>query len=114
VTAEGLQQRVTRKHTVKDQYVGDYNDFVKYAILRCVLEQSLPLAVCWMLTADDLSGEGGRTGYLSQPSKNHHLDPALFEFFQALVRQGNRSVAASKRAVSCRLSRSTGSGSRID
>jgi hypothetical protein len=43
---------------VKDQYVGDISDFEKYSILRALgREADLPLAVCWMLTVPDGTGE---------------------------------------------------------
>jgi hypothetical protein len=76
---------------VKDQYVGDYNDFVKYALLRSILAQELPLLVCWMLTADDGSSEGGKLAYLEKPADFRHLDPDAFDAMAELA--GSRSVA---------------------
>jgi hypothetical protein len=78
---------------VKDQYVGDYNDFVKYALLRAILAQELPLVVCWMLTEDDGSSEGGKLAYLEKPSAFRHLDPDAFDAMAQLVGSGSRSVA---------------------
>jgi hypothetical protein len=77
---------------VKDQYVGDYNDFVKYALLRAILAQELPLLVCWMLTPDDRSSEGGKLAYLERPSTFRHLDPEAFDAMAEIV-AGSRSVA---------------------
>jgi hypothetical protein len=78
---------------VKNQYVGDYNDFVKYALLRAILAHELPLLVCWMLTPDDGSSEGGKLAYLGQPSDFRHLDPDAFDAMAELVAAGSRSLA---------------------
>jgi hypothetical protein len=79
---------------MKDQYVGDYNDFVKYALLRAILAQELPLLACWMLTADDRSSEGGKLAYLEQAPTFRHLDPEAFDTMASLVASRSRSVAA--------------------
>jgi hypothetical protein len=79
--------------TVKDQYVGDYNDFVKYALLRAILAQELPLLVCWMLTPDDVSSEGGKLAYLQKPSTFRDLDPDAFDAMAELIAADSRSVA---------------------
>jgi hypothetical protein len=79
---------------MKDQYVGDYNDFVKYALLRAVLAQGLPLLVCWMLTESDGSSDGGKVAYLRQPERFRELDPENFDLMARLVGAGKRSVAA--------------------
>jgi hypothetical protein len=78
---------------VKDQYVGDYNDFVKYALLRAILAQELPLLVCWMLTSNDESSEGGKLAYLKKPSEFRRLDPEAFDAMTQLVADGSRSIA---------------------
>lgn len=79
---------------MKDQYVGDYNDFVKYALLRTVLGQGLPLVVCWMLTESDGSSDGGKLAYLRRQSTFRDLDPENFDLMAKLVGAGERSVAA--------------------
>jgi hypothetical protein len=78
---------------MKDQYVGDYNDFVKYALLRAILAQELPLLVCWMLTPDDGSSEGGKLAYLEKASTFRDLDPDAFDAMAELVAAASRSVA---------------------
>ena len=35
---------------MKEQYVGDENDYRKYALLRALAATGLKLGVCWMLT----------------------------------------------------------------
>lgn len=78
---------------VKDQYVGDYNDFVKYALLRAILAQELALLVCWMLTRNDETSEGGKLAYLAKPAEYRHLDPDAFDAMAKLIADGSRSVA---------------------
>jgi hypothetical protein len=83
---------------VKDQYVGDINDFEKYAVLRSLATASgLPLVVCWMLTAADDSGEGANTGYLHDAARYRHLDPHVFDRLAQIVAADERSVAAVER-----------------
>jgi hypothetical protein len=80
---------------VKHQYVGDISDFEKFAILRALAaEADLPLAVCWMLTAPDEKGEGGRIDYLKQPERYRHLDPHVFDRLSDIVGSGQRNVEA--------------------
>jgi hypothetical protein len=80
---------------MKDQYVGDSSDFEKYAILRALAaEAELPLAVCWMLTTPDVTGEGGRIEYLKQPELYRHLDRQVFDGLAAIVASGERNVTA--------------------
>ena len=80
---------------MKNQYFGDINDYRKYGLLRCLSGQgAMRTAVCWMLTADDDRGDGGRIGYLRNPSKWRAYDPPLFDSLaQCLSRPGNRGVA---------------------
>jgi len=80
---------------MKDQYVGDLNDFEKYALLRVLGPVSgLPLLVCWMLTPPDGRGDGGNLAYLNQPRRFRHLDPELFDQLNAIVSAGDRRVGA--------------------
>lgn len=80
---------------MKDQYVGDISDFEKYAILRALAAAAgLPIAVCWMLTAPDETGEGARIDYLQQPQHYRHLDPHVFDRLSSIVVSGERGVAA--------------------
>lgn len=80
---------------MKDQYVGDINDYFKYAILRALAaDTDRPLAVCWMLTQHDGSTDGNQISYVDRHDEFRHLDPPLFDNLRALVRSGRRSVAA--------------------
>jgi hypothetical protein len=63
---------------VKHQYVGDINDYRKYALLRALSVGANRIAVCWMLTPDDGGADGGKLAYLQQPERYEHFDPELF------------------------------------
>ena len=62
---------------MKEQYVGDVNDYRKYALLRLLGRSGLKLGVCWMLTPNDGRSDGNKLGYLDQPKQDRH-DPELF------------------------------------
>lgn len=62
---------------VKEQYVGDVNDYRKYALLRLLGRSGLKLGVCWMLTPNDERSDGNKLGYLDQAKQERH-DPQLF------------------------------------
>jgi hypothetical protein len=79
---------------LKDQYVGDVNDYLKYALLRQLTSDDQKLAVIWMRTSGDGRRDGRRLTYLEQPSRFRTLDPPLFDALQHLVTAGRRSVAA--------------------
>jgi hypothetical protein len=65
---------------VKHQYVGDLNDYRKYALLRALSAGgSVCIGVCWMLTASDGSTDGSNLAYLTQPERHRHFDPGLFD-----------------------------------
>ena len=62
---------------MKEQYVGDVNDYRKYALLRQLGRSGLRLGVCWMLTPNDGRSDGNKLSYLDQPKQERH-DPELF------------------------------------
>lgn len=65
---------------MKNQYVGDINDYHKYGLLRILTRMgAMSLGVCWMLTPDDGRADGGFTDYLRVPHKWRSRDPALFD-----------------------------------
>jgi len=80
---------------VKDQYAGDVNDYLKYALLRALADAHPgTLQVCWMLTASDGRADGGQLAYLDDPESFADLDPEVFQALAAMVGGGQRSVAA--------------------
>lgn len=62
---------------MKEQYVGDVNDYRKYALLRLLGRSGLRLGVCWMLTPNDGRSDGNKLAYLDQLKQERH-DPELF------------------------------------
>lgn len=72
---------------MKDQYVGDVNDFRKYAIL-CALagDGDTRVRVCWMRTPPDGRSDGRMTEYLARPQQWRSFDPPLFDLLQAASR----------------------------
>lgn len=78
---------------MKNQYVGDVNDFAKYQLLRVAEAHFAQILVAWMLTAEDGRSDGGHTSYLSNPA-HEATDPELFKALASLVADGRRSVAA--------------------
>lgn len=65
---------------MKDQYVGDINDYRKYALLRALSSGGANrIGVCWMLTPSDGGVDGGKLAYLQQPERHRHVDPELFD-----------------------------------
>jgi hypothetical protein len=80
---------------MKNQYVGDINDYRKYALLRHLSDSSrFRLGVCWMLTADDNRTDGGKVEYLSSPGKWRRFDPELFDILRDCVAARRRHVEA--------------------
>jgi hypothetical protein len=80
---------------VKDQYVGDVNDYLKYALLRALADAHAGmLQVCWMRTAPDGRSDGGRLGYLREGERARALDPVVFDELAGIISAGKRSVSA--------------------
>ena len=80
---------------MKNQYVGDINDYFKYAFLRSVLDHATSqLVVCWMATADDGGRDGRRRRYLDQPERFRAADPPLFDEMRRLCGDPRPSIAA--------------------
>ncbi|MGX5709263.1 hypothetical protein [Brucella lupini] len=65
---------------MKHQYVGDINDYRKYALLRALSANGTnSIGVCWMLTPEDGRTDGNKLGYLQQPDRFRHFDADLFD-----------------------------------
>lgn len=81
---------------MKNQYVGDINDYHKYGMLRCLSRcAGWHTLVAWMLTPDDGRSDGRHTAYLRAPGKWRDHDPVLFDALYELVAgSGRRSVRA--------------------
>jgi hypothetical protein len=76
---------------VKHQYVGDINDYRKYALLRALSSDGANrVGVCWMLTDSDGSSDGGKLAYLGQPERFRHFDPELFDILAHAAAEPDR------------------------
>ena len=80
---------------MKDQYIGDVNDYRKYGLLRGLSQEGrFRLGVSWMLTPNDGRSDGSFTQYLSSPAQWRHFDPPLFDSLtRALASPSGRSVS---------------------
>jgi len=71
---------------MKNQYVGDINDYRKYALLRVLAGPGdIRIGVCWMLTPSDGRPDGGKIKYLDDPSRYRPYDPDLFDLLRSVV-----------------------------
>lgn len=76
---------------MKHQYVGDINDYRKYALLRALSAGGANrIGVCWMLTPDDGRSDGNLLGYLQQPDSFRHFDPELFDILAHAASEPDR------------------------
>src|SRR3954447_7290161 len=78
---------------MKNQYVGDQNDFAKYLLLRLCAQVFEEILVAWMLTQDDGLGDGAKIGYLDLPDWRKS-DPALLDGLAELLASGKRTLGA--------------------
>ena len=77
---------------MKNQYVGDVNDYRKYGLLRAVGRAGLTIRVAWMLTPNDDRTDGKRTIYLDDPHKWRDCDHELYDQLRAWVSRKQRDV----------------------
>ena len=77
---------------MKHQYVGDANDYRKYALLLRALSArgANRVGVCWMLTPDDGGADGNKLAYLGQPERFRHIDPNLFDILGHAASESDR------------------------
>lgn len=79
---------------MKDQYVGDVSDYLKYALLRTLAPDGSDISVAWMLTPSDQRSDGQRLSYLTQPRNFRNVDPPLFDALDNLVTCRQRTIRA--------------------
>lgn len=76
---------------MKHQYVGDINDYRKYALLRALsVGGANHIGVCWMLTSDVGGTDGGKLAYLGQPERHRRFDPELFDILAHTASEPDR------------------------
>lgn len=69
---------------MKNQYVGDINDYKKYSMLRLLSGTGqIKTAICWALTTNDERRDGGSVAYLKEPQKWRKYDPFVFDLLKA-------------------------------
>lgn len=85
---------------MKNQYVGDVNDFAKYGLLNWLTSSrasslGLRLGLVWYLTGDIANRDGNRIQYLGRPRPNVYsaADEALLERLAPIVRDGPRHIS---------------------
>lgn len=80
---------------MKDQYFGDERDYLKYSIIRNATEHDLTCTIAWMMTPNDNSGQGLKTGYLQEPDLWRDHDPSVFNYLHdQYVVKGRRECRA--------------------
>ena len=79
---------------MKNQYVGDINDYRKYGLLR-ILQKEIrgPLLVAWMLTKNDDSSDGAFRSYLQDPERWRSNDPELYDELRKLRSSAQPAVS---------------------
>lgn len=76
---------------MKNQYVGDINDYAKYIVLEKLSSVGLGLGVCWMLTENNGKADGGRVSYLNNPTYRMH-SPVIYDALKSIVSNDHRNV----------------------
>jgi hypothetical protein len=90
--------------SMRDNYVGDIGDFVKYGLLRALCASSgqenvpqLTLGVIWYLFPDlEKNNDGQFLHYLKPHKKSHYhaCDPLLYESLERIILEDARSVGS--------------------
>ncbi len=88
---------------MQDRYTGDVGDFGKYGLLRALAGHDLRLGVVWYLNRiEELNGDGGLTGYLSDPRKTplfSDCDPWLYQHMHELVSSRRQVSEVARRNI---------------
>jgi len=84
---------------MKEQYVGDVNDYWKYAVLRALLGgTSLKLGIAWMLTPPDASRDGQKLSYLDNAAFRS-FDTELFDHLSEIVSGQDQRLSLVERRI---------------
>lgn len=76
---------------MKNQYVGDINDYAKYIVLEKLSFVGLRLAICWMLTENNNRTDGKKTSYLKSPAYRVY-NPAIYDALKNIVLGSHRNI----------------------
>ena len=82
---------------MKKQYFADRRDFIKYSILRNLLDHGLSCTVCWMMTPNDRTKQGAQKGYLKKPRRFKKFDPEVFDYLKEQVDNQSPDIRSMKR-----------------
>jgi len=70
---------------MKNQYVGDINDYKKYSLIEIISEVlNEKILIAWMLTDEDSRNDGNKLDYLQNKKNESQLNPDLFEKLQSI------------------------------
>lgn len=77
---------------MKNQYVGDINDYRKYGLIRALVgNNDLKTGIFWMLTEDEPKKNDGQfVTYLEQRDQWQHYDKPLFDGLHDIVHKHRR------------------------
>jgi hypothetical protein len=77
---------------MKNQYVGDINDFKKYGLIEAISRVfGSKVLFVWMLTSSH-DGDWNKTAYLDQPAKYQALSPGIFDVLKKIVENREREI----------------------
>ncbi|HDL01570.1 MAG TPA: hypothetical protein ENH23_04985 [candidate division Zixibacteria bacterium] len=72
---------------MKNQYVGDVNDYRKYGLIRALIgDWDIKVGVCWMLTPPDGRTDGDFLNYLHSPDSWEHYDSNLYGTLHEIIK----------------------------
>ncbi len=87
---------------MQDQYVGNFADYHKYALLRALKEESgLGIGICWMKTVNGLPLGPNPHRYLNDPDKWGQHDPQLFEALSETMATTRHPTTADVERLPC-------------
>lgn len=69
---------------MRDKYVGDISDYIKYALLRALSEVRGPLGVAWYYNTTPCNRPDGRHREYLEDERWRELDPDLFDALKGL------------------------------
>jgi len=79
---------------MKNQYVGDVNDYKKYSLIEIVSEVLNEKAlIAWMLTDDDRGNDGNKLDYLKNERNERQFNPELFDRLKSIDKNKRRIEA---------------------
>jgi hypothetical protein len=77
---------------MKNQYVGDVNDYNKYSLIEIISEVlGEKVLVAWMLTDNDGRNDGNKLSYLKNKNNERQLNPELFDKLKS-IDKNNRII----------------------